>query len=139
MSEDDLHPTERVRNKAQEEREASDKDVKKLTDTPDIRGGETWENATGHSGTKHAWAISTAMIAAALLAAGGMTFGPHVLLWIGVGLFVVLGVYGFATRAWTDYVHEPDQGPDSAEPGSRSAGRTRRRAVRPHRHHTASH
>jgi hypothetical protein len=110
MSQHDLHGTDRVRNKAQEERAAADKDVKKLTDTADVRGGETWEDATGHSGTKHAWAISLAMVASALLAAGGMTFGPRVLLWVGVGLFVALGLYSVATRAWTDYVHDSDDG-----------------------------
>jgi hypothetical protein len=99
--------TEAVHNRAQEERGASDQERKTFTDTPELRGGETWEQATGHSGTRRAWATSLLMVASFMLAGAGMTFGPRVLLWIGAGLFVVLGVYGLATHAWTDYERAP--------------------------------
>ncbi|HEX4791500.1 MAG TPA: hypothetical protein VH372_23760 [Actinospica sp.] len=95
---------EKVRNKAQEERHAVGRDLKKLADTASVE--ETWEHASGHSGTRRAWAVSIGMVAAFLLAAGGMTFGPRVLQWVGVGGFVVLGVYSLAARTWTDYVHD---------------------------------
>lgn len=106
MAERTRNATEPVRNKAQEEREAADGDVKQFTDTADVLGGERWAHPAGHSGTRHAWAVSFAMVAAFLLAGGGMTFGPRVLLWIGAGLFIVLGVYSLATHAWTDYVRD---------------------------------
>lgn len=112
MSGRSRHLPEEVRNKAQEERQAADEDVKKLTDLPDIQGGERWDHPVGHSGTRHAWLVSVAMVACFLLAAGGFTFGPRVLLWIGVGLFAALGIYSLASRAWTDYVHHTGQGPD---------------------------
>lgn len=57
----------------------------------------------GHGGTRRSWSVSLAMVAAFLLAGAGMTFGPHVLLWVGVGLFVLLGVYSLAARTWTDH------------------------------------
>jgi hypothetical protein len=97
---------EPVRNKAQDEREADGDDPKPFSDTPEIEGGETWEQSTGHSGTRHSWAVSLAMVASFLLAGAGMTFGPRVLLWIGAGLFVVLGIYSLATHAWTDYARD---------------------------------
>jgi hypothetical protein len=54
------------------------------------------------------------MPASFLLAGEGMTFGPHVLLWIGAGLFVALAVLGFALRSWTDYVGEKRNLPAAA-------------------------
>lgn len=104
--------SEAVRNKAQEERKAADEDVKRFADTADVEGGESWAEATGHSGTRHAWAVSISMVASFLLAGAGLTFGPRVLLWVGVGLFVALAVYSVATRSWTDYVRETGQGAD---------------------------
>ncbi|WP_157436065.1 hypothetical protein [Actinospica robiniae] len=50
------------------------------------------------------------MLASFLLAGEGLAFGPRVLLWIGVGLFVALCVGGFAMRAWTDYVADRAEG-----------------------------
>jgi hypothetical protein len=111
MSERTGYANEPVRNKAQEEREADGADPKPFTDTSEIEGGETWERSTGHSGTRHAWAVSLAMVASFLLAGAGMTFGPRLLLWIGAGLFVVLGVYSLTAHAWTDYAHG-DTGPE---------------------------
>lgn len=111
---------EPVRNKAQEERQASDEEVKRLTDTPEAQGGESWAEASGHSGTRRAWAISLALVASFLLGAAGLTFGPRVLLWVGVGLFAALAVYSLAGRVWTDYVRdtrrEPDDLPERAAP-----------------------
>lgn len=94
---------EPVRNKAQEDRSADGGDVKRVTDTPAVEGGETWENASGHSGTRHSWSVSLAMVAAFLLGGAGMTFGPRALLWVGVAVFVLLGVYSLAAHTWTDY------------------------------------
>jgi hypothetical protein len=91
-----------IRNKAKEEHAAADEDVKPFTDTSDVAGGESWAGATGHSGTRHAWAVSLAMVASFLLGAGGLAFGPRVLLWVGVGLFVALSVYSLSRRVWTD-------------------------------------
>lgn len=76
---------------------------------PDAAAAETWEQTTGYSGTLRAWAVSLAMVASFLLAAGGMTFGPRSLLWIGVGLFCALGVYSLAAHAWTDHVRDHHQ------------------------------
>lgn len=89
-------------NTAQEERRAADQDAKKVTDTAQLGGGETWEHPSGHSGTRRSWLVSVAMIATFLLAGGGLTFGPRVLLWVGVGLFAALGVYSLAGHTWTD-------------------------------------
>lgn len=99
------YATDWVRNKAHEDRSAHPKDVERVTDPPDVRDGETWEEPTGHSSTRHAWTVSLAMVAAFLLGGAGFTFGPRVLLWVGVGLFVALGVYSLAAHAWTDYDH----------------------------------
>jgi opacity protein-like surface antigen len=90
-------------NQAQEERGAADTDTKRFTDTPEISGGEKWEESSGHSGTRRAWTVSLAMVASFLVAGVGMTFGPRLLLWIGIGLFVVLGVYSLAAHSWSDF------------------------------------
>lgn len=95
-----------TRNKAQEERAAADEEPKKFADTAQLGEPETWAHPAGHSGTRRAWVISIGMLAAFLLAGGGFTFGPRVLLWVGVAVFVVLGVLSFAIRVWTDYVGE---------------------------------
>jgi Flp pilus assembly protein TadB len=100
------HSSEQVRNQAQQERAAADEDRKKFADTADFADKETWGHPAGHSGTRRAWAVSTGMLASFLLAGAGLTFGPRVLLWIGIGLFVVLGALGFTVRVWTDYVRE---------------------------------
>lgn len=105
-----------VHNKAQEERAAADDEPKRLADTPDLADKETWAHPAGHSGTHRAWAVSVAMLASFLLAGEGLTFGPRVLLWIGVGLFVALGVLGLAMSAWTDFVRERAEG-ESADAG----------------------
>jgi hypothetical protein len=54
--------SEGLRNKTQEERTARDGKTKKLANTPQMAGDETWENPSGHSGTRRAWAVSVAMI-----------------------------------------------------------------------------
>ena len=63
----------------------------------------------GHGGTRHSWSVSLAMVAAFLLAGAGMTFGPRVLLWVGVGLFVLLGLYSLAAHTWTDHENDDKQ------------------------------
>jgi hypothetical protein len=109
------YATEPARNQAQEEREADDQDTKRFTDTPEVLGGETWQHASGHSGTRRAWTVSLAMVASFLLAGGGMTFGPRALLWIGIGLFAALGVYSLAAHTWTDYARAPQRSPEATE------------------------
>ncbi len=92
-----------VYNAAQEARGAADDDLKTFADTANVRGGETWGNADGHSGTPAAW-LATALIIAGFVVGGvGLTFGPRVLLWIGAALAVLVGVLGVSTRVWSDY------------------------------------
>jgi hypothetical protein len=106
---------DRGRNQAQEERGAAGEDRKRFTDAPEISGGEKWEEPSGHSGTRHAWSVSLAMVASFLLAGVGMTFGPRVLLWIGIGLFCALGVYSLATHAWSDLTSRRARGGTDVE------------------------
>jgi hypothetical protein len=106
------YPSGPARNKAQEERAAADEHTKSLADTPDLGGRETWAHPAGHSGTRRTWAISLGMLASFVLAAGGLTFGPLALLWIGIALFVVLGAYSVKTHAWSDFVREKRRLPE---------------------------
>lgn len=89
-----------------EARAAADTDVKRFVDYATFAKPETWEDPVGHSGTRLAWALSPAMAAAFLLGACGLALGPRVLLWIGIGAFVVAGRFSAWTRAWTDYARE---------------------------------
>lgn len=93
-------------NKAQQEHAAADEEPKRFVDTADFADKETWAHPVGHSGTRRAWALSLGMLAAFLLAGGGFTFGPRVLLWVGVAVFVALGLLSFGIRVWTDYVRD---------------------------------
>lgn len=45
-------------------------------------------------------------LASFVLAAGGLTFGPLPLLWIGIALFVVLAVCSVKMNVWSDFVGE---------------------------------
>ena len=127
-----MHLPENARNEAQEARRAADDEVKRLADVPSVRGGETWGNPSGHSGTHSAWFVSGVILAGFILGAFGFTIGPHVLLWIGVGVIVVAAAYGLLTHAWSDYrvvretdpAEEPDEGRD--EPGPANTGTTGR-------------
>jgi hypothetical protein len=92
-----------VYNAAQEARGAAGDDPKKLVDTADVYGGETWDNASGHSGTRAAWLASGTIIAGFALGGAGLTFGPRVLLWIGTAVAVAVGVIGLSTHVWSDY------------------------------------
>lgn len=94
---------ERARNIAQEERGVAGDDLKRVADTAQIGVGETWGESHGHSGTRRAWIVSIAIVCSILLAGGGFTFGPRVLLWIGVGCAVALGGYSLIGRVWSDY------------------------------------
>jgi hypothetical protein len=94
---------EAVYNAAQEARGAADDDIKTLTDTANVRGGERWGNASGHSGTRAAWLASALIIAGFLIGGVGLTFGPHLLIWIGAGLAVLVGALGLSTHVWSDY------------------------------------
>jgi hypothetical protein len=51
-----------ARNKAQEERQAADQGVERLADAPELATGETRERPFGHSGTRHAWTVSLALV-----------------------------------------------------------------------------
>jgi len=113
------HPSGPVRNKAQEERAAADEETKRLADTPELAGQEMWAHPSGHSGTRRAWAIALGMLASLILAAGGLTFGPRVLLWIGIALFVLLAALSFTVRTWTDYVREKRRLPESPDDDER--------------------
>lgn len=100
--------SDKARNRAQLERGAEPGDEKRLADVARIDVGETWERSHGHSGTKRAWIVSFATLASVLLAAGGFTFGPRVLLWIGVGCAVVILAYSLFAHVWTDYERSKD-------------------------------
>lgn len=129
MSGQTRETTETVRNKAQEEREAAGEETKSFTDTPQLADGETWENATGHSGTRRAWVVSLAMVASFLIGGVGMTLGPRVLLWIGAGLFVLLAVYSLAAHTWTDYARVEERRELSGRRDEAQAVRTREGAA----------
>ena len=118
-----MHMPESSHNAAQEARQASDDEVKRLADVPSVHGGETWGNASGHSGTHSAWFVSGLILAGFILGAFGFTVGPQVLLWIGVGVIVVVGAYGMLTHAWSDYreIRENDPAEEN-EDGSGSGG-----------------
>jgi hypothetical protein len=92
-----------VYNAAQQEREAADHSVKKLADTANVQGGETWGNASGHSGTRLAWLASFGVIVGFLIGGIGLTVGPHLLIWIGAALAVGVGALGLFTHVWSDY------------------------------------
>jgi hypothetical protein len=101
---DDAEQThEAVYNAAQEARGAADDDLKTFADTANVRGGETWGNASGHSATRGAWLATALIIAGFAIGGVGLTFGPHVLIWIGAALAVLVGVLGASTRVWSDY------------------------------------
>lgn len=123
-----MHLPESTHNTAQEARQAADDEVKRVADVPSVHGGETWGNASGHSGTHAAWFVTGVILAGFVLGGVGLTFGPRVLLWCGVAVVVLAGAYGAVTRAWSDYrvVRETDpadegDGPESAHSGT--AGR----------------
>jgi len=94
---------ETVYNAAQEARGAADDERKLLADTANVRSGETWGNASGHSGTRAAWLASALIIAGFVLGGVGLTFGPHLLIWIGAALVVLVGALGLSTHVWSDY------------------------------------
>jgi len=127
-----MHLPENARNEAQEARNVSDDEVKRLADMPSVHGGETWGKPSGHSGTHSAWFVSGVILAGFILGAFGFTIGPHVLLWIAVGVIVVTAAYGMVTHAWSDYrvVRETDPAgegdQDGNEAGPANTGTTRR-------------
>lgn len=81
----------------------ADDEVKRLADVPSVRGGETWGNASGHSGTRAAWFLVGAILAGFVLAGVGITVGPRLLIWMGAADVVLLGAFGMITHAWSDY------------------------------------
>ena len=112
-------------NVAQRQRKAADAEVKRFADTANVRGGETWGNASGHSGTRAAWIASGVIVAGFILGGVGLTVGPRLLIWIGVGIIVVVGAFGLATHVWSDYLPESEVGEleDGEAEGSEPDGR----------------
>lgn len=92
-----------VYNAAQRARGAQGSDVKRLTDSANVLGGETWENPSGHSGTPRGYVASGVIVLGFIVGGVGLTVGPRVLIWIGVAIIVVAGVLGLATHVWSDY------------------------------------
>ena len=92
-----------VENVAQRERGVGDEERKRLVDTANVHGGETWGNPSGHSGTRAAYAATGLIIAGFIIGGIGLTFGPHLLIWIGAAIAVLTGAIGMATHTWSDY------------------------------------
>jgi hypothetical protein len=95
-------------NAAQRQRKVADTEVKRIADTANVGGGETWGNASGHSGTRAAWIAVGVIVAGFILGGVGLTVGPRLLTWIGVGIVVVVGACGMATHVWSDYLPESE-------------------------------
>ena len=92
-----------VYNAAQKARGASGHEVKKLTDSANVLGGETWANPSGHSGRPIGYVASGVIVLGFILGGIGLTIGPRLLIWIGVALIVIVGAVGMATHVWSDY------------------------------------
>ncbi|MBS2961424.1 hypothetical protein KGA66_00100 [Actinocrinis puniceicyclus] len=90
---------------------------KKLADSANVLGGETWENSVGHSGTRAGYIASGIVVAGFILGGVGLTVGPRVLIWIAVGIVVLTGIIGMLTHVWSDYRYEMPA-PDDDESGS---------------------
>ncbi len=97
---------ESVYNAAQRERGVADGDRKKIRDGANVRGGETWGDSSGHSGTRAAYTATGLVVAGFIIGGVGLTVGPRVLLWIGVALIVLTGALGMLTHVWSDYRSE---------------------------------
>lgn len=107
----------RIRNAAQKSRGAEGHEQKKLTDSADVYGGETWENPSGHSGRPIGYVASGVIVLGFIIGGVGLTAGPHLLIWIGIAIVVIVGAIGMATHVWSDYrLEEP--APDKDESGS---------------------
>ena len=92
-----------VHNAAQKARGARGHEQKKLTDSANVLGGETWENPSGHSGRPIGYAASGVIVLGFILGGIGLTTGIHLLIWIGVAIIVIMGAVGMATHVWSDY------------------------------------
>lgn len=99
-------------NAAQKARGAQGHEQKKLTDSANVLGGETWEHPSGHSGRPIGYAASGVIVLGFILGGIGLTVGPRVLIWIGVAIIVITGAGGAAAHVWSDYrqgsLDEPD-------------------------------
>lgn len=107
----------RIQNAAQKSRRAEGHEQKKLTDSANVLGGETWENPSGHSGRPVGYAASGLIMLGFIIGGVGLTVGPHLLIWIGVAIIVIVGAVGMATHVWSDYRMETPA-PDKDESGS---------------------
>ncbi len=92
-----------VYNAAQKARGARGHEQKRLTDSANVLGGETWENPSGHSGRPIGYAASGVIVLGFILGGIGLTTGIHLLIWIGVAIIVIMGAVGMATHVWSDY------------------------------------
>jgi hypothetical protein len=105
MPRETRYASDPVRAGAEEDRSASAEQAARAG--ADGSGREDAGRAPGRrSAARHAWGVSLAMVAAFVLAAVGITFGPRELLWAGVGLFFALGVYSLVSHTWTHYVQD---------------------------------
>lgn len=57
----------------------------------------------GVSGTYRGWLATAVVLLGFVLGGTGLTFGPRVLLWIGIGVIVAGGGAGLFTHAWSDF------------------------------------
>jgi hypothetical protein len=88
-------------NGAQADRGAAETELKKCTETADIRDGEPWRHPRGHGGAHRAWLGVGLILAGALLVASGLTFGPLFLVWIGVAVALIAGAVSVSARVWS--------------------------------------
>jgi thiol:disulfide interchange protein len=90
-----------IYNAAQQARGAQGHEQKKLRDSANV--SETWDNPAGHSGRPIGYAASGVIVLGFILGGIGLTVGPHVLIWIGVAIIVIVGAVGMAAHVWSDY------------------------------------
>ena len=108
---------ETTHNAAQEARQAAGDEVKRIADVPSVHGGETWANASGHSGTRAAWFATGAILAGFVLGGVGLTVGPRLVIWIGVAVVVIVAVFGTMTHVWSDYRPRPESNAEQSAAG----------------------
>lgn len=106
-----------MHNVAQRARAAQGHEKKRFADSANVRGGETWENSVGHSGTRAGYVATGIVVAGFILGGVGLTVGPKVLIWIAAGIVVLTGIIGMLTNVWSDYRYEMPA-PDKDESGS---------------------
>jgi len=109
-------------NAAQRARGAAGHEKKKLADSASVQHAETWDNTAGHSGTPIAYLASGLIVLGFILGGIGLTVGPAVLIWIGVGMIVVIGAISFRAHVWSDFRYEDEGDGDDASSSRASHG-----------------